>query len=164
MLQYYFFESSAWSGERIGHDGLYDCSHGDVVSALVEIPGWAHILIFENTVAGFVLTEDSGVERESAVGAVFDSFAPACSGGIRELADLFMLPNVRGRGLAVEAVRRVIVPGSGIWMIAMFREDVSAQAYWSRALPRLGFRHRMVPDEVDARFRLYAVEAPPSRP
>ncbi|MCD9097222.1 hypothetical protein LU699_07240 [Luteimonas fraxinea] len=162
LMQYYFFEASAWSGERIGADGLFDCRRADVAAAIEDDPHWARLLECEGEVAGFVLVEPLALDDADAapMHACLQAFAPGATCGPMELADLFVLPAWRRRGLALETVRRLLVPGIGPWLIATFREDAAAHAYWTRTLPRSGLRHEALPDGIDARFRLFAVEAP----
>ncbi len=162
LMQYYYFEASAWSGEQIGRDGLYDYDRADAIAMLETGPERVRLLECDGGVVGFVLLDDLDLSSvgDASLRDCLDAFLPGAGHRVREVADLFVLPTWRRRGLAVETVRRLLVPGSGLWLIATFRDDLKAHAYWQRALPRLGLRYISLPDELDARFRLFALAAP----
>ena len=58
---------------------------------------------------------------------------------LRELADLFVLPKYRGRGVAEAATRSIVLHSEGAWLIAMFKQDLDAHRYWASAFHRLPF-------------------------
>ncbi len=124
LLQFYYFEASAWSGEEVRADGLFDCDLNDVQASLRADPAWARLLFVDDALAGFVLVDQ--VEQDGR----------RCP----ELADLFVLPRHRGQGLAAHVVTALVHPGEGQWLLAVFRGDTAAYAYWTRALPRMGLR------------------------
>jgi len=63
--------------------------------------------------------------------------APTRRGGAR-LADLFVLPTHRGKGIATAVVAALVTPQSGQWLLATWRRDLQAKAFWQRNLPRMG--------------------------
>jgi predicted acetyltransferase len=142
LMQFYFFESSAWSGEDVGADGHYDCTADDVASSLAGSPGWAHLLHVDGQVAGFVL-----VDEADFAGTAYP-----------ELADLFVLPKYRGKGVAVHAATALLAPASGPWLLAVFKRDLQAYAYWRRALPRLGVAFEEQPEPAQGDFRFFLLK------
>ncbi|MET4679497.1 GNAT family N-acetyltransferase [Stenotrophomonas rhizophila] len=143
LMQFYYFEASAWSGEAVRPDGLFDCDRSDVESSLRDDPQWARLLFVDDALAGFVLVDQ--VEREGR--------------HYPELADLFVLPTYRRQGLAAHVVKELVRPGDGQWLLAVFRGDVTAHAYWLRTLPRLAVPFVALDDE-DATFHLFLIGAP----
>ncbi|MGA6149693.1 MULTISPECIES: GNAT family N-acetyltransferase [Stenotrophomonas] len=122
LMQLYYFDASRWSGENIQPDGLYDCTRSDVEATLREQPTWARLLWWEDTLCGFVLVDDVAFQGQP----------------IRELADLFVLPTHRGKGIATAVVAALVTPQSGQWLLATWRRDLQAKAFWQRNLPRMG--------------------------
>jgi predicted acetyltransferase len=122
LMQLYYFEASLWSGEEIQPDGLYDCARTDVEASLREQPTWARLLWWEDTLCGFVLVDDVTFQGQP----------------IRELADLFVLPTHRGKGIAAAVVAALVTPQSGPWLLATWRRDLQAKAFWQRNLPKMG--------------------------
>ena len=145
LMQFYYFEASAWSGEAVRPDGLFDCARCDVQASLRDDPQWARLLFVDDALAGFVLVDQ--VER----------------GGrpYPELADLFVLPRYRRQGLAAHVVDQLVRPGEGQWLLAVFRGDVTAHAYWRRTLPRLGLPHVALAED-DPTFHLFLIGDPPA--
>lgn len=144
LMQFYYFEASAWSGEDVRPDGLFDCDRRDVEASLRDDPQWARLLFVDEALAGFVLVDR--VERDGR--------------HYPELADLFVLPKYRRQGLAAYVVNALVRPGEGQWLLAVFRGDLAAHAYWLRTLPRLGLPHVALADD-DPRFHLYLIGGPP---
>lgn len=142
LMQFYFFESSAWSDEDVGADGRYDCSAEGVASSLAGSPDWAHLLHVDGQVAGFVLVDESDF-----AGTAYP-----------ELADLFVLPKYRGRGVASHAATTLLAPASGPWLLAVFKRDLRAYGYWQRALPRLGFAFEEQPESPQGDFRFFLLK------
>jgi len=145
LMQFYYFEASAWSGEEVRPDGLFDCDRRDVEASLRDDPQWARLLSVDEALAGFVLVDR--VERDGH--------------HYPELADLFVLPKYRRQGLAAYVVSTLLRPGEGQWLLAVFRGDLAAHAYWLRTLPRLGLLHVALAEE-DPTFHLYLVGDPAS--
>ncbi len=142
LMQLYFFEASSWSDEDLALDGRYDCDANAIATNLRTSPGWARILLVNGNIAGFVLVEDTELE----------------STPVLELADLFVLPKYRRSGLATWATRELLTRSSERWLIAVFRRDLQAYAYWARALRRLQVEFHELPEDTDGAFRLFTVE------
>lgn len=143
LLQLYYFEASAWSGEAIAPDGTYDCARADVEASLRTDPNWARLLWLDGALCGFVLVDEVDVQGSR----------------IPELADLFVLPTHRGKGIAREVVARLVVPGSGRWLLATFRNDTVAHAFWCRNLPNMGLTIEVPASPDDADFHTFLISA-----
>lgn len=141
LMQYYYFEATKWSGEELGADGLFDCELTDVRASL-EAPGqWAYLLYCDSQIAGFVLVDEAELEGQT----------------YPELADLFVLPKYRGKGLAAYAVGQIITADQAPWLMAVYLDDAQAYHHWQRSLPRLGMSHIEQPRSADAKFHLFLV-------
>ena len=92
---------------------------------------------------------------------------------VQELSDFFILKKYRRRGLALEVLRRVLLgseasdtggTGAGsvtTWLVAMFRDDAAACAFWQQAFARLPLGE-VVPwaDPALQQFHLYLLKPP----
>ena len=123
LFQLYCYDNSGWSGEDVLADGRYDaCDAG--LAEYVHAPGhgaaWIEV---DGALAGFYLTE-AGMAGATPV---------------QEFSDFFILKKYRRRGLALEVVRRVLLGSDMTWLVAMFRADAAANAFWQQAFARLPF-------------------------
>lgn len=143
LMQLYCFEASAWSDEEIHADGLYDCALADVQSRLRDEPEWTRLIWCDGALCGFVQIDDVELEGRR----------------LPELADLFVLPKHRGKGIAAAVVKHLVRPETGEWLLATFRRDESARAYWERNLPRMGMVQRVPPMPEEEDFRLWLISA-----
>lgn len=143
LMQLYYFEASTWSGEDLSAKGLYDCSRVDVQASLAQDPDWARLLWIGDALCGFVLVDE--VEFRGA--------------RICELADLFIVPKYRRKGFAGQVVSALVRPGAGQWLLATFRQDHQAYAFWTRNLPRMGLEVEMLADATDSDFRMFLISA-----
>ena len=146
LFQLYCYDNTAWSGEDVLADGRYDvCDAG--LAEYVHAPGHTAVWIeVDGALAGFFLTE------------------PGMAGTlpVREFSDFFILQKYRRRGLALEVVRRVLLDSDTPWLVAMFRADTRANAFWRQAFARLPFA-RITPwdDASLPQFQLYVLKASP---
>jgi len=141
LLQLYYFEATRWSGEDLDTSGLYACDPAGVGSYLVaECPDRAYLFRCDGRVCGFALVEQIDMDGTT----------------MRELADLFVLPKYRGRGVADAAIRSIVLRSEGAWMIATFKQDLDAQRYWASAFHRLPFASLRRADD-DASFQIRIV-------
>lgn len=146
LLQLYYFEATRWSGEDLGPDGLYECDENGLLAYFdPEGPDRAYIVRVDGMPAGFALVEQ-----------ITHAGAP-----ITELADLFVLPKYRRRGLADALTREIVLPGDQPWLIANFHRDQDAQRYWRSAFARLPFRS-VRRDQDTEHFQIHLVNAPGS--
>ncbi|MBE3027715.1 hypothetical protein GQ37_019685 [Janthinobacterium sp. BJB1] len=123
LFQLYCYDNSAWSGEDVLADGRYDVCDAGLASYVHAAGHTAHWIEVDGELAGFYMTE------------------PATAGAlpVREFSDFFILKKYRRRGVALEVVRRVLLGSAHTWMVAVFRADAAAQAFWRQALACLPF-------------------------
>jgi predicted acetyltransferase len=123
LFQLYCYDNAGWSGEDVLADGRYDvCDAG--LAAYVHASGHTAVWIeVDGALAGFFITE------------------PGMAGSlpVQEFSDFFILRKYRRRGLALEVVRRVLLDSAQTWMVARFRVDAAACAFWRQAFTRLPF-------------------------
>ncbi len=124
LWQFYELESSFWSGEDIDEEARFTS-----LSGFMERLGrsdafdWAYLIRHEGRLAGLLLVGHQNLRGRS----------------IMEFADLYLLPRHRGRGVATEVSRQVVLDSSGPWLICVFRGDRQALDFWRRAFERLPF-------------------------
>ena len=133
LFQLYCYDNSGWSGEALPADGRYDvCDAGlaSYVHAAGHTASWIEV---DGELAGFFLTE------------------PGMAGGlaVQEFSDFFILKPYRRRGVALEVVRRVLLDSAQTWLVAMFRADAAACAFWQQAFARLPFARVEAYDDAD---------------
>lgn len=143
LMQLYYFEASAWSDEEILSDGLYDCAFADVRSRLRNEPAWTRLIWLDGALCGFVQVDEVELQGRR----------------LPELADLFVLPKHRGKGVAAAVVKDLVRPATGEWLLATFRKDKIAHAYWERNLPKMGMVHSIPSGPEEADFRLFLISA-----
>ncbi|MDO8069807.1 GNAT family N-acetyltransferase [Janthinobacterium sp. SUN206] len=123
LFQLYCYDNASWSGEALLADGRYDvCDAGlaSYVHAAGHTASWIEV---DGELAGFFLTEP-GMAGELPV---------------QEFSDFFILKKYRRRGVALEVVRRVLLDSAQTWLVATFRDDAAACAFWRHAFARLPF-------------------------
>lgn len=143
LMQLYYFEASAWSGEEILADGLYDCALADVRARLQEEPEWTRLLWLDGQLCGFVQVDEVEFQGRR----------------LPELADLFILPKHRGKGIASAVVAELVRPTAGEWLLATFRKDHVAHAFWERNLARMGMACGIPTGSEGTDFRLFLIRA-----
>ena len=139
LFQLYFHDFSDWSGEEVDDDGLFDAWDEDTFSE----GNAAYLLRVGDHLAGFLVVET----------------ADTPTGPMTEFADLFILRKYRRLGLAMEVVRRVMVGSGRPWLVAVFRADAQALAFWRKAFGRLPFASvREFDDDLKPQFHFFAVD------
>ena len=78
---------------------------------------------------------------------------------VQEFSDFFILKQYRRRGVALEVVRRLLLDSEQTWLVAMFRADAAACAFWRQAFARLPFaRVEAYDDAALPQFQLYLLK------
>lgn len=143
LFQLYCYDNSAWSDEALLADGRYDVCDaglGSYVHAAGHTASWIEV---DGELAGFFITE------------------PGMAGGlaVQEFSDFFILKKYRRRGVALEVVRRVLLGSAQTWLVAMFRADARAYAFWQQAFARLPFARVEAWDDASLpQFQLYLLK------
>lgn len=143
LFQLYYYENSDWAEEDIGEDGLFDVCPESIASYVTDPAKRAYWIRKDGALAGFVVTEKVHLP----------------DGGVaEELADLFILKRYRRQGLASAAVLELASIFDGPWLVAVYRNDTRATAFWQDAfnsLPTACVRPYQDPEL--AQFHLYAI-------
>jgi predicted acetyltransferase len=135
LWQYYQLESSTREQLDVDSAGRFETPDEVLTNVLNSVNGdAAHLIRCENHVAGFLILLAAKIEGTP----------------ITEFADLYILPRYRRRGIASQVVEQVILRSSQPWLIAVFRHDLSALAFWRAAFQRLPFAscREIVPPEL----------------
>ncbi len=126
LLQQYLGEMSAWYGDRPDQKGEYPYPWLD--HYFTDPERAAFFLEAGGETAGFAL-----VNRFSALGEAPD----------HAMAEFFLLPGWRGKGLGLAFAQEIFRQRPGSWEIKYHRENRPAGALWSRAAEP--FRPRVTP-------------------
>lgn len=142
LFQFYCYDTSAEDQCDVDANGLYSLS-ADYFAQYWTRPGWqAHLLRWNDSIAGFALVETS----EAVAGAM-------------ELADLFVLNRFRRRGIGQQVARHFMSTRQVPWTVVIFDEALDAQAFWSALFkdPRVA-PSRQVPDPDGRNVKTYVLE------
>ena len=133
LFQLYCYDNAGWSGEALLADGRYDVCDAGLASYVHAAGHTAHWIEVDGELAGFYITE------------------PAIAGQlpVQEFSDFFILKKYRRRGVALEVVRRVLLGSAQTWLVATFRADAAACAFWRQAFARLPFARIEAYDDPD---------------
>jgi predicted acetyltransferase len=122
LWQFYQYHQSAFDNEDIDSSGRFDIDEeylSDV--ACDEEDCDAYLIVVENNIAGFVTVEPTEIlERE-----------------MPELSDIFILPKYRSKGIALHAVRQLMLNNSLNWHVAVYEKDREALKFWERLFTKL---------------------------
>ena len=135
LWQYYQLESSVRENLDVDGTGRFETPEDVFSKALCfENGSSAHLVQCDGAVAGFLILHAAEIEGKP----------------ISEFADLFVLPRYRGQGVATAVVEQVVLRSTQPWLIAVFRDDLKAQAFWRGAFERLPFSscREVVPPEL----------------
>jgi predicted acetyltransferase len=142
LFQLYYYENSDWAAEDIGNDGLFDACAASIADYVSNPSKKAYWIRQDGALAGFVVTEPTDIEGKDA----------------EELADLFILKRYRRQGLALASVRQLAQQLSGPWLVAIYRADTRAAAFWSKAFSALSLHSvRQYHDPELDQFKLFAI-------
>jgi predicted acetyltransferase len=139
LFQLYFHDFSDWSGEDVDDQGRFDAWDPGTFAA--DSGSTAHLLRMDGRLAGFLVVETVDTP----------------GGPMTEFADLFVLRKYRGGGVAMEVVRRMMVGSGHPWLVAVFRRDAQALAFWQKAFARLPLAVREFPDPGKPQYRFFAI-------
>lgn len=143
LLQLYYFESTNWSKEEIGNDGLYEgCTASDLETYVDSEDGKAKLIWADGRLAGFVLMDKVELEEMP----------------IWELADFFILPKYRGAWIALEAVRQIFAEFDQPVAASTFKKNESAFRFFKAVEKRLELRSvREFEEEETSAFYTFVV-------
>mgnify|MGYP005996999655 FL=1 len=117
LWQFYQYHQSAFDNEDINSSGRFDIDEeylSDVAADEEDCD--AYLIFVEGNIAGFITVESTEIlERE-----------------MPELSDIFILPKYRSKGIAVHAVRHLMLNSSSNWHVAVYEKDREALKFWDR--------------------------------
>jgi len=143
FFQLYYYENSDWAAEDLGEDGLFDACAASIADYINAPDKGAYWIRKDGALAGFVVTEPVTLPDGRVA---------------QELADLFILKRYRRQGLAMASVSALAEEFKGPWMVAVYRDDTRADAFWRQDFGRIGHaRVRQYEDPELPQFRLYAI-------
>lgn len=124
LWRYYQFDSAIRENLDVDESRRFETPAQVFSQDLVGAKGSsAHLIRYDGAVAGFLILHAAEIESRP----------------ITEFADLYVLPRYRGCGVATAVIDQVILKSTQPWLIAVFRNDSQAEAFWRRAFERLPF-------------------------
>ncbi|WLQ13254.1 GNAT family N-acetyltransferase [Hahella aquimaris] len=145
LWQFYEYHNSYYTHEDIDHNGLFDIDD-DYIMATLEAKEECevYLILSDQSVAGFLTIEPVEIRGKELL----------------ELADLFILPKYRSRGVASFAIKNMVFREDKAWHISVYQGDTLALAFWKRIFHKLPFRSvsEISPPEVEG-FYEFVVEA-----
>ncbi|MCX4028066.1 GNAT family N-acetyltransferase [Spartinivicinus marinus] len=144
LWQFYEYDRSYYSKEDLELDGTFDIDEEfflDIATGKEE--GEAYLLYFNDMLCGFVFIEPTEIAGQE----------------IPELADIFILPKYRGKGLAYLVLKQLMFKSPMAWHIAIYKDDKKARTFWQHAFKRLPFKSvdKIEPSEAEG-FQEFIVE------
>jgi len=144
VFQLYVYDSSVRDGEELEEDGRFGICPDSVSAYVLDADKAAYWIKVDGALAGFVVTEPV----ELADGTI-----------VEEFADLFIVKKHRRRGLALDVARQLLIGQDKPWLVAVYRDDFVAAAFWKSAFARLPFRAvRSHADPSLPQFLLYLID------
>lgn len=113
MLEFNAYEFSGMDGRSIGRDGRFGYRFLDLYWS--ETERTPYLIWVDDELAGFALlrTEDH----------------------VLQVAEFLVLPRFRHGGVGTMAARELFGRHQGVWRVDQFEENVSATAFWRKAIP-----------------------------
>lgn len=133
LLQDYLRELSAWSGQKPDADDHFDYPYLDHY----KNPDRELLLIEASVVEGTWQTIGFAMIRTEQ-----DGMSDA---GVRELAEYYIKPDARRRGVGFRALALLLQDRPGQWQLGVFPENQTAVAFWQSSLDVLGSEIEVVP-------------------
>ncbi|MGI0119275.1 GNAT family N-acetyltransferase [Zooshikella sp. RANM57] len=125
LWQFYEYNNSSFSGEDLDSEGKFDIDEEYLFDIVREYENCeANLLYFNDTLCGFVMVEPTVIDRIE----------------MPELADIFILPKYRGKGLSYIVLRQLMFRSPETWHIAVCQQDRKAFDFWKHAFAKLPFK------------------------
>jgi len=143
LLQFYFYELSAWYPIRLGDDGrLAVPPRGDYL-ALPGTQAW--LILADDELAGLAIVDDDLIDPRNDL----------------NLGYFFVARRFRGHGVGAAAFSGLLARYPGAWELYYLARNRAAAAFWPKAFERAGVRevamsHVVVNDEACVMHRFDA--------
>ena len=122
LLQFYFYELSAWYPIRFGEDGRYPI--GAKHDYLTRPGTHAWVILVDDGLAGLAIVDDELADARRDF----------------NLGYFFIGRRFRGRGVGAAAFRGLLARYPGAWELYYLARNESAAAFWPKAFERAGVR------------------------
>ena len=128
LWQFYEYDSCKYQPSEVDERGLFAAPEAFLESiGSSNSENTAFTIEVDGKIAGFLVIERAEVEGRM----------------ITEFADIFVLPRYRRQGVATSVFQRVVVNSSIPWLLAVFRKDTEALAFWKGVFAReAGLQYR----------------------
>ena len=120
LLQFYFYELSAWYPIRLGDDGRLAVPPRADYLALPGTQAW--LILADDELAGFAVVDDELVDPRNDL----------------NLGYFFVARRFRGRGVGAAAFGGLLARYPGAWELYYLARNRAAAAFWPRAFERAG--------------------------
>lgn len=147
LLQFYFYELSAWYPLRLAADGRIAVPPKDDYLALLGTQAW--LILADDELAGLAIVDDDLVDPRNDL----------------NLGYFFVARRFRGRGVGAAAFGGLLARYPGAWELYYLARNRAAAAFWPKAFERAGVREVEVSDVVvdDEACVLHRFDAPAPR-
>jgi predicted acetyltransferase len=122
LLQFYFYELSAWYPIRLGDDGRLAIPPRADYLALPGTQAW--LILADDELAGLAIVDDDLVDPRNDL----------------NLGYFFVTRRFRGRGVGAAAFGGLLARYPGAWELYYLARNGAAAAFWPRAFERAGVR------------------------
>ena len=130
LLQFYFYELSAWYPIRLGDDGrLAVPPRGDYL-ALPGTQAW--LILADDELAGLAIVDDDLIDPRNDL----------------NLGYFFVARRFRGRGVGAAAFSGLLARYPGAWELYYLARNAAAAGFWPKAFERAGVREVAVSGET----------------
>jgi predicted acetyltransferase len=120
LLQFYFYELSAWYPIRFGEDGRYPIGAKSEYLARPGTHAW--MILVDDELAGLAIVDDEMAD-------------PRCD---FNLGYFFVGRRHRGRGVGAAAFGGLLARYAGAWELYFLARNEAAAAFWPKAFERAG--------------------------
>jgi predicted acetyltransferase len=146
LLQFYFYELSAWYPVRFGDDGRLAVLPQADYLALPGTQAW--LILADDELAGLAIVDDDLVDPRNDL----------------NLGYFFVARRFRGRGVGAAAFGGLLARYPGAWELYYLTRNRAAAAFWPRAFERAGVRDvavsGIVVDHVDCVMNRFVAPSP----
>ena len=118
LMQLYLYDFSLFMGWSVNEDGLFQ--YPDISHYWTDPDRHAFLLRVDGMLAGFALVDTLDADGEP----------------VHELAEFFVLPRFRRKGVGEGAARSLFDRWPGSWSVAELDENVMAQRFWRKVIHR----------------------------
>jgi len=130
LLQFYFYELSAWYPIRLGDDGRLAVPPRADYLALPGTQAW--LILADDELAGLAIVDDDLVDPRNDL----------------NLGYFFVARRFRGRGVGAAAFGGLLARYPGAWELYYLARNRAAAAFWPKAFERAGVREIVQSDVV----------------